>query len=238
MTTPTQAVLFDVVGTLIYPHPPSPRVYARLGAEYGSQLTEADVTTRFRKAFRAHTQADDDSLEREATNEPFEKERWRRIVADIFLDLPDSSRAELLGRLWSHFSDPHNWATFEDAPAAVDTVLEIATRRKLKVGLASNFDERLRSIREGVAVLSRFERLYCSSELGYPKPSPQFFRRIEADLNLPSKSILLIGDDPINDVAGAQAAGWQWRRIDRSGGSENSIRALSQVGADLEREGE
>src|SRR5262249_26989114 len=73
------------------------------------------------------------------------------------------------------------------------------------------FDDRLLAIRGGLAPLARcpVERVFVSSRIGYLKPFAGFFRHIEQAVGLPPEEILLVGDDPQNDYAGAAAAGWK-----------------------------
>src|SRR5947208_1330280 len=46
-----RVVVFDAVGTLIYPDPAAPEVYARIGRKYGSRLGADTVAPRFVAAF-------------------------------------------------------------------------------------------------------------------------------------------------------------------------------------------
>jgi FMN phosphatase YigB (HAD superfamily) len=72
--------------------------------------------------------------------------------------------------------------------------------------------------------------LFVSSQIGYPKPAPQFFRAVGAVLKLPSDQILLVGDDPTNDLLGATSCGWQATLLCRQGTHEaGDLCSLSQL---------
>jgi putative hydrolase of the HAD superfamily len=48
-----------------------------------------------------------------------------------------------------------------------------------------------------------------SSEIGWRKPSPTFYEHLVEVVGLPAQSILLVGDDPINDLEAPKMAGMQ-----------------------------
>jgi putative hydrolase of the HAD superfamily len=220
-----QAVLFDAVGTLIFPRPPVADVYHAAGQRHGSRRDRLDVAERFAAAFAGYRDVD-------ATDEAREQRRWRSIVGSVFADIPRGQDALFL-ELWDHFALPGSWAVFDDvAPAWAD--LE---RRGIQVGIASNFDARLMPLCKSLAPLNRAAWLFYSSAIGWPKPAPPFFQYVQQTMNVSPGEILLVGDDQVADVDGARAAGWQAVLIDRvgNGGSESALRSLDQLPALLPR---
>lgn len=204
---PSSALLFDCVGTLLYPEPASAIVYEAVGRRYGSRWTIDEIARRFRIAFAA-----EEAVERRdpelRTSEERERRRWQTIVAAVLDDVTDG--AATFAELWNHFARPDAWRSFEDAARAVPELV----RRGVTVGVASNFDARLHPLIAAHFPAIRPERVFVSSEVGYRKPSPEFFRRCQ----LPSvNGQLLIGDDVENDFLGARAAGWQAILVDRDG---------------------
>ena len=188
-------VLFDAVGTLIYPHPPVAEVYWSAGERFGSRLSVDEIRGRFGEAFRIHYSCG------EETSEAAECERWRRIVARVFDDVRDDAD-ELFESLWQHFAAPGNWRIYDD----VAVLAELAARG-YRVGIASNFDGRLQEIVREQPLLTVCEKVFVSSSVGFSKPASRFFRTIEATLGVEAGRIALVGDDRVNDVEGAQAAG-------------------------------
>lgn len=61
------------------------------------------------------------------------------------------------------------------------------------------------------------ERIFISAELGYDKPLPQAYAAVLDTLQMAPEEVLMIGDDPINDVAGARKSGLKtcWVSYDR-----------------------
>jgi putative hydrolase of the HAD superfamily len=200
-------VIFDAVGTLLEPSPPVVEAYLRHAVSFGVQLSPDQVRARFRQAMAAQAELDRQAQGR--TGAERELARWSEIVAQVFAELDDS--APLFDRLWQHFAEPVHWRVPPDAALALAR-LEAAG---IPWGIGSNFDDRLLGLCAGLAPLKRCprERVFVSSRVGYLKPFAEFYRHIERALDLPPEELLMVGDDPANDYAGAQAAGWQAEQV-------------------------
>jgi putative hydrolase of the HAD superfamily len=216
-------ILFDAVGTLIYADPPVAEVYHAAAQRFGSRLSIEAIRQRFAAGLRAEQSAgckphacigmptpqSADHLVRPPTSEAAERQRWRRIVATVIDDVANGD--ELFEQLWRHFAEPRHWRVYDNVPSAC----EVLRSRGFRVGIASNFDGRLHAIVAAHAALAACEAVFVSSEIGYAKPDPRFFATIQEQLRASPAEIVLIGDDEINDVAGATAAGWRAAYLDR-----------------------
>jgi putative hydrolase of the HAD superfamily len=226
-----RAILFDAVGTLIYPDPPVAEAYHRVGRELGSSRTLDNIKTLFRDAYRRSESlfafpGNDGGFDRQPTSDKRERQRWRKVVGEVFADLPQAAADEALDRLWRHFAQPAHWRLYEDVPNAWSEL----SRRGYLLGIASNFDSRLEAISSSLAPLDQCRHLFISSRIGYPKPSPRFFQAVQQTLDVRAEEILLVGDDPTNDVLGATSCGWQTQLIVRSGQlPAGAIRSLAEL---------
>lgn len=204
-----QAIVFDVVGTLVEPAPTVAEAYRETGLRYGQTLDVAEIQRRFTLAWRSQEQADATAEPPFATNDARERRRWRAIVADVFAAAEPKAGDAIFADLWDHFARPSAWRSLPAgqalARAAVDAGLLIA--------LASNFDSRLFGIAATLEPLSWARHVFASSDLGWRKPAPEFFRAVEARLGLPAAALVLVGDDPTLDIAAARAAGWGTLRV-------------------------
>jgi putative hydrolase of the HAD superfamily len=202
---PVRAILFDAVGTLIYPDPPVAKAYASAAARFGVEFAEQEIIGRFSTAF-----AREEAIGRAnggVTSQTREVSRWRAIVADVFRDAVSKAAIcdEIFADLWRHFAQPESWHVDPEAAACWQALAE----RGLLVGIASNFDDRLIEIARHLPPLDRARHLFISARIGYRKPAPQFFRAIERDLGIEARELLSVGDEFENDYLGAKAAGWQ-----------------------------
>ncbi len=205
-----QWVIFDAVGTLITPDPNVADAYAAVGRRYGVSVPVDVLRQRFRLAFRDSETTCFGPERRGRTSEFEEMNRWRWIVGAV---LPEATNAEACFQdLWDHFAASTHWRCYDDVPMALAQL----RRRGIDVAIASNFDQRLHGVQEGIPELSDIVRVFVSSALGARKPDPQFYRRIEAELSADPRTLLMVGDDPECDVTGPRQCGWQAQRLHRS----------------------
>jgi putative hydrolase of the HAD superfamily len=193
-----RAIFFDAVGTLIHPEPRAPDVYAAVGRRFGSSLSPEIIQARFKNAFQREEEADRASGLR--SSEGHERSRWRRIVAEVLYDVDETA---CFAELFAHFARPESWRCDPQA----ETVLRELTNQGFLLGMASNFDSRLRGVVAGRPELAQLRHLVISSEVGWRKPAPAFFEAIAGLVALPPERILYVGDDRENDFEGARAAG-------------------------------
>lgn len=221
----SRVILFDAVGTLLYPDPPVAQAYATTGRLFGSQLEEIEISRRFRQALKASWAS---SKGDRSTCEEFERQRWRQVVTDVFDDVINQQEA-LFESLWNHFSLPAHWRLFGDV---VSTWSELSARG-YTLGIASNFDERLRGLLAGLPPLGNCRHLFISSHIGYSKPDPRFYSAVARQLELPANEILMVGDDYQNDVIGSRAAGmsaiWLRRGEASTSPATNTIGQLTEM---------
>jgi putative hydrolase of the HAD superfamily len=222
-----RAVVFDAVGTVIQPQPPAPVVYAEAGRRFGSSRVAAEIRQRFLAAFEREEKIDYANGLR--TSEGRELERWRCIVTEVLDDVADKEGC--FREVFEHFSRPEAWRC---APGTAATIENLA-RHGYALGMASNYDRRLRSVVAGLDALRPLQHLIISSEVGWRKPAPQFFLALCQAFNLPAQTILYVGDDPTNDYEGARAAGLRMVLFDPQGKHQHrefvSIKALSELAA-------
>ena len=198
-----RAILFDAVGTLIYPEPDAVEVYSHYGRKFGSNLSREVIGVRFSEAMREFFPTDPIPIIPTGTGESpasgnaptcserIEYSRWQNIVASVFVDVANA-HGELFRQLWKHFARSDSWVVYSDAR---ETWQRLASR-ELTIGIASNFDHRIQAVCSGLEPLDECTHLFWSASIGYAKPHPGFFRRIESNLGLSSQDILLIGNDP------------------------------------------
>lgn len=215
----TTWVVFDAVGTLIEAVPSVSQVYHRVGKKYGSKLGRHDVEDRIQRLWRTRNEG-------LKTSESGEYEFWKQFVLAVLDDILDGELA--FRELFEHFSRPSSWLVFEDAK---DVVLQLKQRGG-RLAIASNFDQRLRSVIAGLFPAHTFEHLVISSEIGYRKPSADFYRLMLRQLETTSENVIFVGDDPVNDLAGPMDAGMSAFRIRRDSSAvlaENELRSLNEI---------
>ncbi len=200
-----EAVVFDAVGTVIFPREPVSLTYARTAARHGVRISRELIERRFRDAFRDIFISRNDPV----TSDQLERSRWQELVLRVIGDGEET--AAIFEELWHHYSRAGSWNVYPEVAAVFDRLRKAGIR----IAIGSNFDERLKAICKGHVELDKAEAVFCSSEIGFCKPDARFFQKIADRLDCHPSKLLMIGDDPDLDVAGALAAGWQARHLER-----------------------
>jgi putative hydrolase of the HAD superfamily len=220
--TDVRAVFFDAVGTLLFPEPSAPVIYAEAAFRHGLSISTAAVRERFVAAYRREEDAD--AASGWVTNEARERDRWRRIVIDTLSGVADPEAC--YAHLFDHFAKPEAWRVAPDAEA----VLAALRARGLLLGLGSNYDDRLWSVLAGFPELAPVrDRVLISSVVGMRKPGAGFFREAARAALCAVSEVLFVGDDLGNDYAGATAAGMPAVLLDPGGRHPEVAERITQL---------
>lgn len=210
-----KAVTLDVGGTLIEPYPSVGELYASVAREHGITAQPAALTRRFSTAWAAKRDF------------AYSKEAWAKLVFDTFsFSDPGETQTKLFEELYQRFAEPRSWRLYED----VLPVLDELQSRDIKVGVLSNWDERLRPLLESLKLSRYFDYIFISAEIGFHKPSPVIFEEAVRKMRLPAAAILHVGDSHYEDVEGARGAGLQAALINRQKpGQDGHIGSLTEI---------
>lgn len=216
-----QVVLLDAGGTLFTERETRDAMYARALVERGLPVSVEQVA-QLRTRLHAEMPATVEGQVR-YTDRWF-REFMRRLLAACGSEL---DAEELRRELAAHFSRPESFVVHADAPVALERLLE----RGLRLGVVSNWSDRLPPILDGLGLSRSFEVVIVSAIVGHTKPERGIFAAALARFGVPAARALHVGDDPLNDLAGARRAGLGALLIDRAGlhhGPE-VIRSLEEV---------
>ncbi len=214
-----QAVTFDIGGTLITPWPSVGHVYAEIAARHGHPgISPKLLERRFAAAWKAFP------------NFNHTREQWATLVEATFRGLvPLPPRQTFFPALYDRFTEPAAWHVFEDVLPA----LEALKARRMKLGVISNWDERLRPLLRALNLDAYFDVIVISCEAGCSKPSPGIFKRAIEALGMPAAAVLHVGDSLPLDVHGAAAAGMRGLLLERRAagprGRGSAIRSLAEL---------
>ena len=190
---PILAVTFDVGGTLLDPYPSVGHIYSEVAARHGYEgISPALLNRRFSAAWR------------KLKNFRYTRAQWATLVDATFRGLTKQPpRRTFFPALYERFAKPGAWRAYDD----VRPVLAALAARSLKLGIISNWDDRLRPLLHALKLRQYFDVIVISCELGAAKPARAIFHRAAAELRLAPESVLHVGDSLSMDVQGARAAG-------------------------------
>jgi len=197
-----EAVTFDVGGTLIEPWPSVGHVYAEVAARHGLRGLETQhLTKRFATAWRSRKDFN------------YSRSEWSEIVDATFHGLAAMPPSKtFFDELYEYFAQPQAWRIFDDVRLALDALAS----HGIKIGIISNWDERLRPLLREVELDKYFEVIVVSCEVGFTKPSPVIFEIAAEKLCRAPATIRHVGDSADLDAEGARRAGFQTRLLRRA----------------------
>jgi putative hydrolase of the HAD superfamily len=216
LTSRLKAVTFDAAGTLLEPWPSVGAVYARVAEECGiGPVSPEELNRQFARAWKGKREFD------------YSRKAWRRIVSKTFAGLAPVKPA-FFDHVYDEFAHSRCWRVFDD----VGPALERCRTQGMKLGVISNWDERLRPLLEQMGLAPYFDVVLVSMEVGHHKPERQIFERAVESLQVSPERILHVGDSVAEDLEGAAAAGWQAVLLDRSGANLTAMASLDGLLSD------
>lgn len=194
-----QAVTFDAGGTLIEPWPSVGHIYAEVAARFGVRAEPERLNRQFATAWRGKSGFD------------YSRAAWLGLVERSFASIAEPLPTGYFAAVYERFAEPDAWHVFDD----VLPTLDLLAKRGVRLGVISNWDERLEPLLEQLNLRRHFDAVVISCHAGFTKPSPEIFRRAAEQFALSPDVILHIGDSRTEDVVGARAAGLHARLIHR-----------------------
>lgn len=211
-------VFLDVVGTLLLPRPAVGDVYAEIGRRYGSERTAAEIDAEFQIVYTELTTDD------RATSEQKEREFWFATVSRLLPEVDDLDAC--FAELFDHFAKADSWKLFSDVGRSFAKLRE----HNFRIALASNFDARLRPIAEQLSPLSDVDAVIVSTEVGWKKPSRQFWHAALEQTGANPRLSVTVGDSYNEDVKVPRQLGFKGFWLQRSEERRPvAVRTLSEV---------
>ncbi|HEX4122411.1 MAG TPA: HAD-IA family hydrolase [Verrucomicrobiae bacterium] len=209
-----RAVTFDVGGTLIEPWPSVGHIYAEIAKRHGINVAAEKLERQFATAWKAKK------------NFGYSMAEWSDLVTQSFAEVTPPPGDALFSDLYREFASATAWRIFDD----VVPCLRSLKGRGLKLGIISNWDDRLRPLLGALELEKYFDAVLVSSEVRHHKPDSRLFEAAAARLGEPAETILHIGDSAGEDLQGARGAGFKALLLRRSGaGAGDTISTLGRL---------
>ena len=209
---PVRAVLFDAGETLVHPSPSFPELFTHVLADAGHRRDPDAVLDASRSVFHRFSEAarnNDLWTTSQARSERF----WKGVYTTMLEELDLGVDEPLRDTLYATFTDPANYALFDDVLEAV-AALEADG---LALGIVSNFEAWLEDLLGALGVRDRFPVRVISGLEGVEKPDARIFTLALQRIGADAANAVYVGDNPEFDVEPARAVGMAPVLIDRRG---------------------
>jgi putative hydrolase of the HAD superfamily len=212
---PLRAVFFDVGNTLLRPHPSVSEVVRQVLAEEGHvhDLAAIDEVMPLVDEYYEDRYRSDDTF---WTDEDRTSDVWVGMYSLLCRKLGIENGAErIAARVYREFGDPSRWEAYSDVLPAFRRL----RARGMRLGLISNWDNRLSGLITGLGLDAELDTIVSSAEVGLHKPDPRIFELACARLGVDAQQAAHVGDHHYADIVGAQAIGMRPVLIDRHAAS-------------------
>ncbi|MEP6759483.1 MAG: HAD-IA family hydrolase [Actinomycetota bacterium] len=207
-----RAILFDAGETLVHPAPSFPELFSSVLASAGHRREPAAVIEASRSVFHRFSEAARDRDLWTTTREGSER-FWNGVYATMLLELGIGGDDALRDTLYATFTDPANYALFDDVLEAVSAL----EAEGLALGIVSNFEAWLEDLLGTLGVRDRFPVRVISGLEGVEKPDVAIFTLALDRIGADAADAVYVGDNPEFDVEPARAVGMLPVLIDRRG---------------------
>jgi len=218
----TQAVVFDVDFTLIYPGP----TFRGEGYQAFSKRYDIDVDPlRFEAAVASAAALLDDS-----EGSPYDHELFVAYTRHIVEEMGGRGCADgvldaCAREIYAEWARSHHFELYDDVPAALAEL----TAAGVKVGLISNSHRPLDEFQSHFELRHFISAAVSSADHGYMKPHPSIFLSALAELDVAPKDAVMVGDSLRHDVEGALNVGMRAVWLHRGDNAAPTYAAVRDV---------
>lgn len=210
-----RVLFFDAAGTLFRLPRGVGMHYAEVARRHGAEVDPAALDAAFRTAWKKSVPLPETRAPRHAED----REWWRTLAGEVFAACGAGAVVErCFDDLWEAFAQPGVWELFPETREVLEGL-----RSSYRLGVISNFDERLHRILAHLGIAELFEHVVVSSAVGAEKPSPHIFQAALAQFGVQPQEARHIGDEAEADWQGATRAGLQVFPLHRPGHSLREI---------------
>ncbi|XP_045211301.2 haloacid dehalogenase-like hydrolase domain-containing protein 3 [Mercenaria mercenaria] len=195
-------VTFDVTNTIIRVTKSVGQNYANVARMYGKDVDVTKLNTSFRAVFSNYNKLYPNFGVHNGLT-PFKW--WSKVVVDSFREAgSDEQHLEQIAQhLYVMFATSKGW---EVLPGAEKTLTELK-QKGVKLGVISNFDDRLDKILTELALRHYFDFVLASAVVKIAKPDPDLFEMAFKMADVKPEEALHIGDNILTDYVGARNSG-------------------------------
>jgi len=207
-----KVIFFDAVGTLIETRVGVGEIYSRVAREFGFEAEPQILQQNFTRSFRRQPPLSFPAGTPDPALTELEKGWWRNLVKAVFTGLGSFPRFDqFFDEIYERFRGREFWRVYDDVAPALTEL----KRRRLKLGVISNFDSRLYDVLRACRLDHFFDSVHVSTLVGAAKPDAAIFQAALNHHAVEARHAWHVGDSLREDVGGAMAVGVNAILLDR-----------------------
>lgn len=206
MKSDIRAVVLDVDGTLCSLTKGVGEIYAELLGEEGFAVDAIALSRAARTEWGSFQDLYLNTQNQNQTTHDREREAWCEFVRRVLVaaELSQAAQPKVIRSIYDAFASKR-YRSIE--PGAIDFLTK-ARARGLLVVAATNNDERSKVTLRELGVSELLSGVFVAGDLLWKKPSPNFFKALEAQLQCEPSSLVHVGNNYALDVEPARQRGW------------------------------
>ena len=229
-------ITFDAMNTLFTTKHPPAKTYLLAAKALYPQLEEESekidclVQQNFSSVFKKYY-ADYTKM---GQSRKTSKDFWHNLIGETLnksgVSLTDNDMKNVTNKLYKDYETTLHWEAYPE----VEHVLQKLQGLKIRMGIVSNFDERLEKVLASLDLIKYFEFVvYPPVSGGIGKPDPRFYQLVvDRFANCRANEILHVGDSLQLDYEAAEKVGINGLLIDRSNQEQgNDFQTISSLNA-------
>lgn len=200
----SSALVIDADGTLIHLSEAVGITYRRILGDFGYVVAQEAVDAAIKQEWKSFVPHYLNSEQQYRTNIQREKQVWYQFIRAVLKRMDITATDSLIVEsMYAEFAK----GSSRKIDRELLVLLKEAKHRGFVVALATNNDLRILQIVEEFKLTDTFDRIFTAGQLGWKKPSTEFFTSLAASLSIPCRNIVHLGNDDALDVVAARAAG-------------------------------
>jgi len=222
-----RAITFDVTNTLIR-CPRVAEIYAEVLRRHGIQASMDEVDHWIPVVWQELLCRTETGRERFSLHPDGARGWWRDFLDRLcdYLGSPRRPTRFTASELYHRFARADAWDVYPEVRPTLAALQEMG----VKLGVVSNWDERLGPLLTRLDLTRYFDALVVSARVGLEKPDPRIFHYALDLLEVEPEEAAHVGDSAQDDVEGALAVGMKAFHLVRQG----ERAALEEVAPDTE----
>ncbi len=209
-------IFFDAVGTLFGVRGTVGEIYAQFAQKAGLKVNAQQLNAAFIQSFRAAPRA---AFAQAAPQDlgHLEYDWWRTVawqsfkLVGVVKQLPDFDA--FFQPLFTYFETADPWVVYPETLKALGQLKTF----EIELAIISNFDSRLYTVLQALALDSWFQSVTISTQVGSAKPEAEIFEAALAKHRYLPSQAWHVGDSWSEDYEGSVAAGLQGIWLNRDG---------------------